>query len=256
MQASMFKPFSVGIAAENKALKSKDLTITPIESLPFLDGELVSTPTPIEFSGVDEGGQNYQGQMFTDNVLVATWLPESSNRVTAPDIRRGERVMIYRMENVDKFYWRPLGLDDHLRKLETIVFAISGNPTEGKEVLDTETCYFLEMSSHTKQVTFQTSKANGEPFSYKFQFNTGDGTVTLDDDIGQQFHIDSNRHYLLLKNMEGSKIEIDKKDIRINAVDTIHAKAGKSIILETGGTKMTLTPGGTTLKTPSFKGSQ
>lgn len=256
MNVSMFRPYSLGIAAENKSLKSKELTISPIEHLPFVDGELVSNPTALDFFGVDESNQQYEGKIATDNVLTATWLPESNNRVTAPDIRRGERVIVYRVADSDKFYWRSLGLDDHLRKLETVIFAISGNPNEGSEVLDPTTCYFVEISTHTKNVVFQTSKANGEPFSYRFQFNTAEGNVTLDDDIGNQFYLDSQEHYLMLKNTDETKVELDKRDLFLTAIDNIKMKAGKSIVQETGGTKMTLTPGSTTLKTPVFKGEK
>lgn len=256
MQTSVFTPYSLGIAAENKSLKSKEMHFVPIEALPFIDGELVPSPTPMDFSGIDEQGQSYQGAIFTDNTILATWLPDGSNRFTAPDIRRGERVILYRMENVDKFYWRTLGLDDHLRKLETVIFAISGNPREGNEVLDPENCYFLEMSTHTGQITLQTSKANSEPFAYTFQFNTAEGNVTLADDIGNEFFLNSVENYIKLANSIGSQVELDKKNIRITAPDNVDVKAEKMIRLTTGGTVFTLTPGGTTLKTPSFTGSK
>ncbi len=254
MNASMFKLYAVGVAAENKKRNSRELKIAPTEAFPFLDGELVENPTEMGFKGVDEDNQAYEGTVFTDNVINATWLPSSSNRVTAPDVRRGERIEIWRVGDVDQFYWRPMGLDDHLRKLETVIFAISGNPNEGNEVLDIDNCYFIEFSTHTKQVTLSTSTANGEPFAYTFQFNTDQGNVLLQDDIGNEFYMDSAQRQLKLINAMGSFIDIDKKNITINAVEKIHAKAASSIVLETGATKMTLTPSGTTLATPSFKG--
>ena len=256
MKMSMFRPISTGIVAENKELKSKELKITPNESLPFVDGELSSRPTPTEYSGKDESGQAYQGKMISDNVIIATWLPDGSNRVTAPNMRRGERVMIYQMESVDKYYWKPMGLDDHLRKLETVIFAFSGNPNEGKEELDPETCYFLEISTHMKKVTFQTSKANGEPFSYKFQFDTATGHVHLDDDIGNLIHLDSARHYIEAKNVEGTHLELDKENMRFTAIEKIHGKAGTEILFECGATRLSLKPSGTVLKTPKFDGSK
>jgi hypothetical protein len=255
MKISLFKPFSLGIVAENKDLKGKDLKVSPVEALTFMDGELASTPTPTEYTGTDESGKVYHGKMITDNVITATWLPGKSNRITAPNMRRGERVMIYQMAEVDKYYWQELGLDDHLRKLETAIFAFSGNPKEGNDDLDPSTCYFLEVSTHDKRVTFQTSKSNGEPFSYKFEFDTGTGNVQLDDDIGNMFHLDSNRHYIEIKNTEGSWIELDKENIRFTAPKKIHAKAGTEILLECGGTTLSLKPSGTVLKTPKFDGS-
>lgn len=255
MQVSAFTPYSVGIVAENKDLKGKIIKVMPNETLPFVDGEISSTPTPTVFSGKDETGKVYQGKMVSDNIVEATWLPTGSNRVTAPNMRRGERVMLYQMANVDKYYWQPLGMDDHLRKLETAIFAFSGNPNEGSNELDPETCYFLEVSTHMKKVTFQTSKANGEPFSYRFEFDTDKGNVHLDDDIGNLIHLDSARHYIEAKNTEGCHLELDKENIRFTAIQKLHAKAGTEILLECGATTLSLKPGGTVLKTPKFDGT-
>lgn len=252
MSVSLLKLFSTGVAAENKALRSRELKVTPTEALPFLDGEIREAPTEMGFKGLDETDQVYEGTVFTDNVITATWLPRGSNRVTPPDIRRGERIDIWRVDGVDKYYWSCQGLDDHLRKLETVVFAISGNPNEGSEVLDVENCYFLEWSTHTKQVTFQTSKKNGEPYAYTLQFNTDEGRFMLQDDDGQEIILDSEQKQIKLINTMGTMIEINKKNINVNAVETLDVLAGTKINLKVGATELTMTPAGTVLTTPNF----
>lgn len=253
---SLFKPYSAGIAAENKELKSPYLMITPHEKLPFLDGELKENPTALGFKGTDADGNAYEGNVFTDNVIKATWLPESSNRLYAPDVRRGERVMIYQYGDADKFYWRPLGLDDHLRKLETIVIAISGTKDEGVAELNPENCYFIEFSTHTKRITLQTSKADGEAVSYKAQFDAVLGQFTLNDDLENEFFMDGVNGYLKLVNTQKSLIELDKENIRFTAPKAVNLKAGTLFQVDVGGgaSVFTMTPGGTTLKTPKFDG--
>ena len=254
MHISQLVPFAIGTAAENKKLRSHELIVLPQEVLPFVDGELKENPTPLEFSGTDSKGQAYQGKITTDNVIRALWLPESSNRVTSPDVRRGERIVLYRFGDSDQYYWRPMGLDDHLRKLETIIFAISATKDESKKTLDIESCYFVEMSSHTKQITVHTSKANGEAFAYDFQIDADLSKVLLTDDGGNYFLLDSANTHIRMENADGTYYELDKQKIKGYAPQTIDFIAGQRMSVTVGGTKMTWLPGQTILKTPVFTG--
>lgn len=256
MHVSQLVPFSIGTAAENKKLRSRELLVMPQEILPFVDGELKENQTPMEFDGVDSTGKVYQGNVTTDNVIRALWLPESSNRVTPPDVRRGERIVLYRFGDTDQYYWRPMGLDDHLRKLETVVFAISATKDESKTTLDVESCYFFEMSSHTKQITVHTSKANGEAFAYDFQIDAEESKVLLTDDGGNYFLLDSANSHLRMENAAGTYYELDKQKIKGYAPQTIDFEAGQRMSVTVGGTKMDWTPGVTTLKTPKFDGKR
>lgn len=256
MQISQLVPYAVGTAAENKKLRSRELLVIPHEHFPFLDGELNAGTKPLEFSGVDSGGGNYQGSVDTSNDVRALWLPESSNRVTAPDVRRGERILLYRYGDSDQYFWRPMGLDDHLRKLETVVFAISATTDESKQELDVESCYFFEMSSHTKQITVHTSKANGERFAYDFQIDAEESKVLLTDDAGNYFLLDSANSHLRMENADGTYYELDKQKIKGYAPQTIDFEAGQRMSVTVGGTKMDWTPGVTTLKTPKFDGKR
>lgn len=245
-QVSLLQPFSLGIAAENKAQKTKQLRVVPVESLPMLDGELGSNTKAVGYKGVASDASNYEGTINTGNHIVATWLPQGSNRLTAPDIRRGERVMIYRYDTTDKYYWTPLGMDDPKRRLETVIFGINADPDAASDSdayeLNTENCYFLEMSSHTGNVTFQTSQLNGEANRYKVRFNTKDGNFTWVDDANNKIYVDSQQSYISMENEEGCKLEMDKQAIRITAPQTIDVKAEARITLTVGGSSIELTP--------------
>lgn len=251
MEATCFKIVSIGIVAENKPMQSADgswcttIQAAPIESQNMLDGELKSSPTAVETSGVDKSGQSFSAKAIVDATVEATWLPWGSNRKTAPDVRRGERVYLWQAANDDKYYWTVTGLDDHLRKLETVIFAFSATTEEGAG-LDIDKCYFIEVSTHSKAITLQTSSANGEPYEYTFQFNTAEGAVTLTDDVGNYFELDSEAQKLTLKNQAQSHVILDKTRINIKALD--------EIAFDVGGTQVSLTPGGTVWKTPKFDG--
>lgn len=251
MEATCFKIVSIGIVAENKEMRSVDggwnsvIHASPIESQNMMDGELKSNPTAVEVSGVDNSGQSFAAKAVVDGTVEATWLPWGSNRKTAPDVRRGERVYLWQAANADKYYWTVTGLDDHLRKLETVIFAFSASTDEGAG-LDIDKCYFIEVSTHSKAITLQTSSANGEPFEYTFQFNTAEGAVTLTDDVGNYFELDSEAQRLTLKNQAQSHVILDKTRINIKALD--------EVAIDVGATQVSLTPAGTIWKTPKFDG--
>lgn len=248
VDTSGFKIYSYGIVADNKAISSKVINVTPIEVVSMIDGPIASNPMDIESKGIDAAGVNYNSKITTDNVIEATWLPFGSNRVTPPDVRRGEPVLIWQYQSTDKYYWSILGLADDLRRLETVVYAFNGNPNTASKEFNPDDYYFIEVSTHNKNVTFHTSKANGEPFTYAFQFNTAEGKVLLADDVGNFFELDSKALTMKTELNTGTKVHLDKLNLLLEGIQEVKVKCG--------GTEMSFTPKLTTLKTPQFKGEE
>jgi hypothetical protein len=257
MESSQFRIVDLGIVAENKALSSKNILVTPLESLPYLQGEIRHAPELVSVEGVDSDGVAYTDKVVTDLTVEALWLPHgNTNRRTAPDVRRGERVVLWQSGNSDQYYWSSMGRDDNLRKLETVVYTFSGTQDEGVDSTDPDQCYYIEISTHNKQITLQTSDKNGEPFRYTFQFNTGEGVVTLMDDVGNYFEFDSSETKLTLKNKDGTWVSLDRKDILGYAPKNIDLKAESRIKLTCGSSELTLLPSETILQTPKFSGKR
>lgn len=244
--ASCFKIVSIGTVAENKALSSKVISVSPIEQLTMFNGEVRSNPVALETTGLDRNGNNFATSVATDNVVQATWLPFGSNRKTAPDVRRGERVLIWATADADQYYWTVTGMDDRLRKLETVVWAFSANPAESSAGDEFDNCYYLEMSTHNKSITLQTTTLNGEPYAYTCQFNLAEGAFILQDDDGNLVEIDSKEKRISLNNSANSKVDLKAGKIAISAPEEVS--------ITVGGTSMVFTPAMTTLKTPIFKG--
>lgn len=257
MHVSCFRIVSIGIVAENKLLSSHQIKVTPTETLTMLDGEIKAIPTPVETTATDSAGKQQAERVISDITVTATWYPHgATNRRTPPDVRRGERVFLWQAADADKYYWSTSGMDDHLRKLETVVLTFSATPIEAADSLHPDNCYFMEVSTHKKLVTFQTSKANGEPFGYTMQFNAAEGAVTLADDVGNYFELDSAETKLTLQNADGTRLSLDRQNILGHAPKNIDLTAGSMFKVSVGGSVFTMTPGGTTLKTPSFSGEQ
>jgi len=234
LDQSKFKFYSFAIVANNKAMSETKIQATPIESMPMLDGEIVSLPVEEEIDGQDAEGQAYQSKVTTDTAVEAEWFPfGTTNRRTPPDVRRGEEVMLFSYADTDKFYWMTTGRKDHLRKLETVIYTFSATTDEDADSTDPENCYTFEVSSHDGRITMRTTKQHKEFCEYAFQFDLNAGTVLLADDLGNEFFFDSKNTLLRLENADGTKIELDKKKIYAYAPDQIHGKAENSMLFET-----------------------
>ena len=235
---SNFHIYSLGIVAMNKKLDEKVILVTPIEDLMMLDGELVSNQTETTATGVDAQGKTYTTKVTTDRAIEALWLPWGSNRHTPPDVRRGERVLLFKFSGNNQFFWKELGWDDHLRRLETVVYQWSDIQDEDKNPLELENNYSLEVSTHLGQVTLRTAKANGEYCLYAFQIDAKNGKVTLTDDLGNTVTLDSANTKIELINALKSKVVLDKQKILAHADDSITLDATKLIHLTTKDFKM------------------
>lgn len=227
---SKFRFYSSGLVAENKKLTSNEIEVTPVEDFTSLDGEITSNIVDYKSTGVDANGRTYTSNVKTKITIKAQWLPMgNSNRITSPDVRRGELVMIYQFGDSDKYYWTTLKQDNNLRKLETVIYAFSGTTNES-ETLNADNSYYLEISTHTKLVTFHTSKSNGEPYSYTVQINTGSGNILVTDDIGNIIELNSKEDRVYMKNSSGSTIDITKDKIFGSADSLIELKTKKFLV--------------------------
>lgn len=233
---SKMRFYSIGIVAENKKLSSNEIEVTPTEELPFLDGELTSKGSAYTGSAQDAAGRHYQTSVKAHVSIKATWLRfGDANRLTSPDVRRGEAVMIFQFGDADKYYWITLKQDSNLRKLETVIWAISATRDEAAAT-DADHSYYLEVSSHTKLIHLHTSKADGEPFAYDIQINTKSGYILITDDAGNFISLDSSERRLEMKNSDGSHFDMDKTRLTVTTTDSITLNTKKMEINSTSTT--------------------
>lgn len=233
MKTSTLVPYCYGIAAENLALDSKLLEVYPEELIPMVSGDIVPEVFTLESNGILPDGKEYTASVNEAITIKCTWLP--TGRVITPEnVRRGERILIYRWGNSDKYFWRSAGLDQDLRRLETIVMVVSGNPDNADQTgFDLSNCYFLEISTHKKLITFINSVANGERAEFTFQLDTGEGTFLIEDEKGNSFFFDSVNTLYRILNADNTRIEMSKKLIEIFAEDSISMEA-KTINITAG----------------------
>lgn len=218
---SQFQFYSIGIVAANKPLKSRHIEVTPMEDSPMLDGEITDNQDKYESKGSNSEGQAFEVSLKTTASIRALWVPfGDTNRKTAPDVRRGERVAIYRFGDADEYFWTTMTHHEKIRRLETVVYAFSNNSKENIEN-DSSSTYYFEISTHTKLITFHTAKNDGEFCSYNFQVNTKLGNFTFEDDIGNFIFLDSKEKQIKMKNIDDSFVDINRKIITLQSLDKI-----------------------------------
>lgn len=221
---------SMGVVAAAKSTNSREIQVNLREMSSYMSGQVTVDPKQLEYKGTTASGEQVQDKLVTDGNVTAIWLPHGSNRVTAPDVQPGERVEVWRVGDEDKYYWTEMGLDDELRRLETVVIAISGSPatSENKDIGDGD-WYFIEWSSHKKHMMMSNSKANGEVVQYVAKFDYGEGKFSVADDLDNAISLDSVKALWMMINTDKSMFKIDKKNVEIIAQDTFKLTAKKKI---------------------------
>lgn len=220
---SLLRRISIGIVAENKPLDTPDVQVLPLEHLNLMDSELTTATTMLESAGIDKDEQSYTVKIEMGATVRAEWIGET-NRLTPPDVRRGEQVWLYQQGDADKYYWESMGRDDDQRRLETVIYRFDGRPENSNEPISEDNSYLLEISTHKKEVTLRTSKRNDEFCRYTFQLNTGDGQATLQDDLGNIIQIDSQHTTIHVRNADKSLIEMNRKQIHVQSEESISFK--------------------------------
>jgi len=236
--------FSVGYVTKNKAYNSRTIQALPVESASATDGEVTHNPVQDILKGIDAQGNAYEVKGTATRDLECEWYPFDDNRVTPPDVRRGELVEIYRLGNSTKYFWRSMNMRNGLRTLEHVVNAYAATPNAGGAGQTLESCYTTVVSPLNGYVNLQTTKANGEPFAYTIQINTKDGQVAVTDDVGNFFEINSKETRVRLRNANDSFINVEKQ--------WIDFKADKYIKMTVGGTTHEWTPNSISSKTQTY----
>jgi hypothetical protein len=228
-EKSALSIYSVGIVAANKKLDSDLIEVVPTEHVSFVDGELTDNKEEIKVASENFDGSSWEETLVSTPSITAKWFPLGNvTRKTAPDVRRGEKVVLFKFGDADEYHWVEWDQGKKLRRLETISYALSNNSKEDIEDSPTTT-YWLEWSTHRKLVHLHTSKNDGEPFAWDIQLDTKEGNLTIKDDDGRIIFIQSKEDKIHVENKAKSFIDIDKKNITIECKETLTINA-KDII--------------------------
>ena len=201
-----------GVAAADKANDDRTLYVYSEELLPFLQGKVhaVEYENEIETNGPNG---SFSGTLKTSTSLKCLYRDTDSNSSFPPSVRRGEQVLIYNLGDSNVWYWKSEGRNDNLRRLDTKRLDISGT-LKNTPTLDDDNTYFIEMDTReTKRIRISTSKQDGEKFRYLFVIDADKSQVTLTDDVGNMFSIESEIPRVCMKNKSESLLDLNIENI-------------------------------------------
>lgn len=243
MKKTALRRFSRGIVIEDKEADSRLVKVWPYEILPILDGVIDSELKEYKNDGIDHDAKKWEHIAKVGYWIECEWLGERTNRVFPPNLKRREHVTIWRAADSHRYYWTESGREDHLRRLEHVLYAYSDVPPEVLEDVDLtgENTYTNLWSTREGRIHWRTAKSNGEDFLYDFLIDTANSQVFLKDDTNNMFSIDSTEKIVRLDNADGAFLELNKKDINGYAPENWNMEAVEAITFKCKTFTMTAT---------------
>lgn len=227
-RTSALKPYSLGIVVKDKDEDSDYIEVDPIEEFPLDNGPIASDSKKFETKLPDQHGVPKSSKLEGGSVIRAKWTPYGeSNRDTAPNVRANETVLLFRFADTQEYYWTKILREPELRRLERVRYSFSNLPS-GMEKYDSDTSYWIEFSTREKQVKIHTSDNDGEACTYDITVNTKEGSLTVEDGLGNSIILDSVSG-ILTANIN-QKIELNTTEVVINASSSFELNTSTSTI--------------------------
>lgn len=179
---SKLKLFSLGIVVKDKEPDSWDIEAFPIEVLPNTSGELVE-PEEIQVETKDANDSNINITIKKSSTVTAQWLSFGSyNRASAPDVCRGETVILFRFAGEDRFFWINMYSEIDLRKRESVMHFYSNKEKVVESADDLKKKgYYTLMDTRNKKIMLHTDDSDGEASQFDILIDTKEGIITLAD---------------------------------------------------------------------------
>lgn len=228
MEISQLKAYSYGIVAEDKPRGTDVIKVIPIE-VNFANATTIDAQEQeVEMSYKNAKGAQDNLKLTMGKTIDATWMHLNSNRVTSPDVKKGDQVRINRLGETDIYYWEDMN-NMNAKRLEHVVFAFGADPKNGT-VNNLANAYWMAFSPEDKHITLHTSKMNGEKYGYDIQLDTEESKFVITDDVGNKIWLASEEGDIGAENSFGTKMHMVRDEIFGQAKDKIHWKTKEWLV--------------------------
>ena len=221
---SGFNFYCYGEVSVDKPEDTNIIEVFPKDIMYNLNGEIDNRQESIVINRTSADGKVKTDKISAKNVIAARWLAlGGSNRVSAPDVRKGETVLVFRYGTNDDYYWEPITTETTKRGKETVSYVFKN--TDSQDPVTGDNSYFLTYSTRHKFIHLHTSKNDGEPAGYDVKFNTKDGVLTAADTLGNKIELQSVKGILNINinndaNLTtGSKVNVVTKDCTVKCTN-------------------------------------
>lgn len=220
-KTSKLKLYSLGIVVKDKPRTTNTIVVTPIEELSYVDGKLSEPISEVNQTLPDILDEKEKIEGKIEKNIEAIWLALGhSNRSTSPDVIAGETVLLLAYADNNTIYWTTLFDEPSIRRLETVRYSY-GNLKSGKVKYTKDTSYWTEYSTHDQYIWTRTSNSNNEKYIYDYKIDTANSLVTINDDVGNKFKIESKDTRITIENAMGTKYIQEETRITEHADESI-----------------------------------
>ncbi|QYN79949.1 baseplate assembly protein [Kosakonia phage Kc263] len=224
--------YGVGTVTMDKDLNTDEIQVHVKSLFPEADGEAVTAIETKNVTTQTPTGDTTSSTTLQSNTVAAKWMALNTNRVTAPDVRKGSKVVVYKFAGQDVYRWTYFGMDGTLR-LETVIYAFSASPKVDLNTPVTPDNYYMFMiSTHQKKIQLVTGQGNGEKAAYVIELNTGDGQFSIVDSEDNIISLNSIEHAFSYINAEKSFLNIEKKDFTLSCENQGIIKAKNTLAIQ------------------------
>lgn len=229
---NLLECYGVGTVTIDKETNTDEIQVHIKSLFPDADGEVTTTAETKTVNVQTPSGDSTSSTTLQGNTVSAKWLAFNTNRVTAPDVRKGSKVVVYKFKGQNTFRWTYFGMDGTLR-LETVIWAFSASPhVDENAPLTPDNYYMVLLSTHQKRIQLITGQGNGEPTKYVIELNTGTGQFSLVDGENNVLSLNSMAHAFSFINDEKSYINIEKKNITLSCEEQMILRAAQKILMQ------------------------
>ena len=196
-ESSNFHFYSQGIVVTDKVAESDVIRVYPSEVLRNETGDITEERKTLQTKVPTQNGLPSNAVVNKGKVIEAKWIPLSdSNRMTAPDVVKGESVILYRFADMQDIYWTTIYREPHLRRLEKVCY-MYGNLSKPGKPFDKSSSWWVEFDTKQKKLQVHLSNSDGEPVVYDLLFDTKNGLFVVKDDKGQSVGFNSTKGELI-----------------------------------------------------------
>lgn len=225
---SQWRPWAIGIVAKDKPFGTDEIALTSIERLPEQTGSINEEKR--EYSVTVEsplGGMNSQS-LIGSGIMTATWAPMGQNHLlTSPMVRANEQVQIWKYADQDKLFWNTVFCEPGIRRIERVIMGAGNLSTPLEGLIGVENSYHIDFDTLSKKLSIRTTQSDGEAYAYSVILNPSENSVSIFDNIGNIFKIDSPNNNVSMTDASGAVFETRDGWPRIYGP--------KGVVIEDGG---------------------
>ena len=210
-----YRSIGRGKLVEHKKQGSMDIEVIPMDQQPYQAGALVADIEEVDATGTDARGNTYSSSMKTSKAITATWLGHGDNRVTAPDVRRGEIVDLLEYHDTQKIFWQALSGDHGKRRKEKATHRFSMTDDESVTELTDENSISVDHDGENGMTTLRVPSVGGKA-GVTFQMNSKEGTACILVGDNSFVQIESEGDTITAQNEAGSYVMLEGDDITTN----------------------------------------